>query len=64
MRSKEGSVPKSNPVPPGEEVETPKDRTPALDANPETVFLCRKVYDVKLKRVLKNPQIHISQQPS
>ncbi|KAI0212901.1 hypothetical protein LSAT2_002134 [Lamellibrachia satsuma] len=30
---------------------------PLLDADPETVFLCRRVYDIKLKRVLKNPQV-------
>ena len=30
---------------------------PSLDADPETVFLCRRVYDIKLKRVLKNPQV-------
>ena len=29
---------------------------PSVDADPETVFLCRKVYDLKRKRVLKNPQ--------
>ena len=30
---------------------------PPPDAPPETVFLCRKVYDVKLRRFLKNPQV-------
>ena len=38
--------------------ETParRQRLPGPDAGPDTVFLCRKVYDVKLHRILKNPQ--------
>ena len=32
-----------------------RDALPPLDADPEAVFLCRRVYDFKLKRVLKNP---------
>lgn len=30
-------------------------RLPANDADPSSVFLCRQVYDFKLKRILKNP---------
>ena len=30
---------------------------PPMEAASETVFLCRRVYDVKLKRILKNPQV-------
>ena len=30
-------------------------RMPPVDVDPENVFLCRHVYDLKLKRVLKNP---------
>ncbi|XP_052768350.1 serine-rich adhesin for platelets-like isoform X2 [Mya arenaria] len=33
----------------------PHHRIPPVDADPETIFLCRQVYDIKLKRVLKNP---------
>ena len=32
-------------------VPRPEQRMPAYRADPETVFLCRRVYDVKLKRV-------------
>ena len=63
MRHKQGCAPKPSMVPQGDEESDNKGRMPAVDANPETVFLCRKVYDVKLKRVLKNPQIHTNQQP-
>ena len=37
---------------------------PSVNADPETVFLCRRVYDLKCRRVLKNPVIHITANPA
>ena len=36
---------------------------PTATVPPETVFLCRRVYDVKLKRFLKNPQVSSQNTP-
>ena len=33
-------------------------RLPDIDVDPDVVFLCRYVYDVKLHRILKNPPAH------
>jgi len=35
-------------------------RLPDYTIDQETVFVCRQVYDVKLRRILKNPHVHIS----
>ena len=44
-------------VPAGEAPLLNTKRFPPLDIDPELVFLCRRVYDYKLKRILKNPMI-------
>ena len=54
----EGCLPRGKVVPDMDltNEDVPKrQRMPSLHANPETVFLCRRVYDFKLKRILKNP---------
>jgi len=33
-------------------------RLPDIIVDPDVVFLCRYVYDVKLHRILKNPPAH------
>jgi len=33
-------------------------RLPDITVDPDVVFLCRYVYDVKLHRILKNPPAH------
>lgn len=35
-------------------------RLPDYTVDQETIFLCRQVYDIKLRRILKNPPIHVS----
>ena len=35
-------------------------RLPDTSVDLDTVFLCRYVYDVKLRRILKNPPLHAS----
>jgi hypothetical protein len=53
-RSK-SNLPARKKVVPEPEEKYPSNRIPPVDVNPENVFLCRHVYDIKLKRVLKNP---------
>ena len=48
----EGRIPVPPVVPSAGQAYQRKPRLPPLDANPETVFLCRYVYDIKLRRVL------------
>lgn len=63
MKRQEEKCPKRSPVVPDVDPASPDfrpSRLPPSGVDPESVFLCRKVYDVKLKRVLKNPQIHAS----
>jgi len=45
----------SVPVSPNEALSS---RLPNIDVDPDVVFLCRYVYDVKLHRILKNPPAH------
>ncbi|KAL4238928.1 Bromo adjacent y [Mactra antiquata] len=49
------NLPTRKKVVPDPEESYPSNRIPPVDINPENVFLCRQVYDIKLKRVLKNP---------
>ncbi|KAH3847923.1 hypothetical protein DPMN_090259 [Dreissena polymorpha] len=49
------NLPSRKAVVPVPEEPYPDNKIPPVDADPETVFLCRQVYDIKLKRVLKNP---------
>ncbi|KAK2157219.1 hypothetical protein LSH36_195g03067 [Paralvinella palmiformis] len=61
-RTQQCLPPRQNIVPvldSSELIRTP-DHIPPVTASSETVFLCRRVYDVKLKRILKNPQVHIA----
>ena len=53
-RVRSHQAPRENVVPETDEP-YPRHKIPPTDADPETVFLCRHVYDIKLKRVLKNP---------
>ena len=54
LRMKHNLPPRKKVVPDPEEP-YPSNRIPPVDVDPENVFLCRHVYDLKLKRVLKNP---------
>jgi len=48
-------------IPPLSEVAGESDsssRVPDVMVDPDVVFLCRYVYDVKLHRILKNPPAH------
>lgn len=49
------NLPPRKKVVPDPEEPYPRHRIPSVDVDPENVFLCRQVYDIKLKRVLKNP---------
>ena len=54
-RVREGLPPRAEIVPSSSDEQAVA--LPPPNAPPETVFLCQKVYDVKLKRFLKNPQV-------
>jgi len=49
------NLPMRKKVIPESEEAYPRHRIPPVEVDPENVFLCRQVYDIKLKRVLKNP---------
>lgn len=51
----EGVYPMATPVPDPEEGYCRKDRQPPGCVVPELLFFCRRVYDYRIKRLLKNP---------
>lgn len=53
LRKEADQLPRSKVVPAVEYLRS--SRLPADDADTSVVFLCRQVYDFKLKRILKNP---------
>ena len=58
------AVPPSSPVSTGSLCQNQTNasrRLPDYTVDQGTVFLCRQVYDVKLRRILKNPHVHVNQ---
>lgn len=53
LRKEADQLPRSKVVPAVEYLRS--SRLPTDDADTSVVFLCRQVYDFKLKRILKNP---------
>lgn len=53
LRKEADQLPRSKVVPAVEYLRS--SRLPTDDADTGVVFLCRQVYDFKLKRILKNP---------
>lgn len=51
----EGVYPMATPVPDPEEGYCRKDRLPPGCVVPDLLFFCRRVYDYRIKRLLKNP---------
>lgn len=54
VRRSESNFPARRKVVPASENYPRQNRLPPIDAAPETVFLCRKVYHFRQKRILKN----------
>lgn len=50
-------IPRRTIVPEGEGQPSARSRLPAVNVSADSVFLCRRVYDIKLKRILRNPCI-------
>ena len=59
-RLQQAAPPRMDSVPPmdeEDEVTNQRQRIPPVNFDPDSIFLCRRVYDFKLKRLLKNPSI-------
>jgi hypothetical protein len=44
-----------DPDPEDPEIQLPDRELPDEEVDPANIFVCRKVYDFRMKRVLKNP---------
>lgn len=58
-RSQDSRVPSATPVPPAQLPDRSATQTP-LKTDPKLVFFCRKIYDYRMGRIMKNPFVYNS----